>query len=297
MDTAQVLEPATARRVFRGQMAFLAVLLAAIAISNVFTEIADKAQDGVRLPAWEPVTWEFSSIVCLWLLVPAIGWWLSQFPLVHGGWPRSLPAHLAATLPFSLAHVGGMAGLRCLVYGLMGGHYNVGPWWPIWFYEYRKDFVTYWLLVVCIAAFRLYGLWVDSRNSSVMREQREATEGNTAIAEAAAGDAPLERLVVRKLNREYIIAVGDVDRVEADGNYVNVYAQGTAYPRRESLAALEKRLDGRRFVRVHRGHLVNVDRIREIQPWDHGDYRILLQDGTCVNLSRRYRARLRHLLH
>jgi hypothetical protein len=296
MDTAQVLEPTTARRVFRGQMAFLAVLLAAVAISNVFTEIADKAQDGVRLPAWEPVTWEFSSIVCVWLLVPAIGWWLSQFPLAHGGWPRSLPAHLVATLPFSLAHVGGMAGLRYLVYGLMGSHYNLGPWWPIWFYEYRKDFVTYWLLVVCIAAFRLYGLWVDSRNSSVMTEQREATAGNTATGEAAAGDAPLERLVVRKLNREYIIAVGDVDRVEADGNYVNVYAQGAAYPRRESLAALEKRLDGRRFVRVHRGHLVNVDRIREIQPWDHGDYRIVLQDGTCVNLSRRYRARLQHLL-
>jgi len=90
--------------------------------------------------------------------------------------------------------------------------------------------------------------------------------------------------------------VADIDRVEADGNYVNVYAQGTAYPRRESLAALEKKLGGRRFVRVHRGHLVNIDRIREIQPWDHGDYRIVLQDGTCVNLSRRYRGRLQSLL-
>jgi two-component system, LytTR family, response regulator len=77
---------------------------------------------------------------------------------------------------------------------------------------------------------------------------------------------------------------------------VMVHAQGTAYPRRESLAALERKLDGRRFVRVHRGHLVNVDRIREIQPWDHGDYRIVLQDGTCVNLSRRYRGRLQQLL-
>jgi hypothetical protein len=280
MNTAQVLEPATARRVFRGQMAFLAVMLSAIAISNVFTAIADRANYGVRLSAWEPITWEFSSVVCLWLLVPAIGWWLEQFPLVHGGWLRSLPAHLIATLPFSLAHVAGMTALRELVYRLMGSRYDFGPWWPNWVYEYRKDFVTYWLLLVCVAAFRLYGLWVDSR----------------AAEESPPGDAPLERLVVRKLNREYIIAIADVDRVEADGNYVNVYAQGTAYPRRESLAALERKLDARRFVRVHRGHLVNVDRIREIQPWDHGDYRIVLQDGTCVNLSRRYRARLQHLL-
>lgn len=316
MDTIQHLEPATARKVFLAQMAFLAVLLSAIAISNVFTVIADRANYGVRLAAWEPMTWEFSSVVCLWLLVPAIGWWLKQFPLVHGGWLRSLPAHLIATLPFSLVHVGGMVALRGLVYSWMGGRYDLGAWWPNWVYEYRKDFVTYWLLLVCIAAFRLYGLWVDSRESSAIAQQREpaardptpgepagsgpATSaldaGGGAANESTADDLPLERLVVRKLNREFIIAVADVDRVEADGNYVNVYTQGTSYPRRESLAALEKKLDGRRFVRVHRGHLVNVDRIREIQPWDHGDYRIVLQDGTCVNLSRRYRDRLQRLL-
>lgn len=294
MDTVQQLKPDTARRVFRGQMAFLAVMLAAIAISNVFTTIADRARYGVHLAAWAPLTWEFSSVVCLWLLIPAIGWWLEQFPLVHGGWLRNLPAHLLATLPFSLLHVAGMVGLRDLVYRLMGGTYAFGAWWPNWVYEYRKDFVAYWLLLVCIIAFRLYGLWADARESAAPAE--EPAVGEAAASESPAGDMPLERLVVRKLNREYIIAVADVDRVEADGNYVMVHAQGNAYPRRESLAALEKKLDGRRFVRVHRGHLINVDRIREIQPWDHGDYRIVLRDGTCVNLSRRYRGRLQQLL-
>lgn len=296
MDTVQVLKPATARKVVRGQMAFLAVLLSAVAISNTFSTITDRAHFGVHLAPWEPTTWEFSSVICLWLLVPALDWWLKQFPLIHGSWPRSLPAHLVATLPFSLAHVAGMISLRDLVYRLMGGRYDAGPWWPNWFYEYRKDFVSYWLLLICIVAFRLYGLWADSREAAAAKPP-EPPAGDTAAAhESTVGKTPVERLVVRKLNREYILAVADVDRVEADGNYVNVYAQGTAYPRRESLAALEKKLDCRRFVRVHRGHLVNVDRIREIQPWDHGDYRIVLQDGTCVNLSRRYRNRLQDLL-
>lgn len=296
MHSVQELKPATARKVFLGQMALLAVMLSAIALSNVFTEIADRANAGVHLAAWEPVTWEFSSVVCIWLLLPAMGWWLRQFPLVHGGWLRSLPAHVIATLPFSLAHVGGMTLLRELVYRLMGGHYHLGPWWPNWVYEYRKDFISYWLLLSCIVAFRLYGLWSDSRESHAAALEQQPASGGAVPAESPAREAPLERLVVRKLNREYIIAVADVDRIEADGNYVNVYAQGTPYPRRESLAALEKKLDGRRFIRVHRGHLVNIDRIREIQPWDHGDYRIVLQDGTCVNLSRRYRGRLQHLL-
>jgi DNA-binding LytR/AlgR family response regulator len=106
---------------------------------------------------------------------------------------------------------------------------------------------------------------------------------------------PLERLVVRKLNREFILSIGEIDRIEADGNYVTVYVKGDAYPLRESLVALEKRLDQKHFARVHRGHIVNIDRIREIQPWDHGDYRILLKDGSFVNFSRRYRSKLDHL--
>src|SRR5581483_5765835 len=148
--TVQLLKPATARRVFLWQMAFLAVLLSANAVSNTFTAIADFGRGGTILPTWEPMTWEFSSALCVWLLMPAIGWWLGHFPLIHGGWLRSLPAHLIATLPFSLAHVSGMVALRHLAYRLMGRHYDFGAWWPNWFYEYRKDFVAYWLLLVCV---------------------------------------------------------------------------------------------------------------------------------------------------
>ena len=102
MDPADQLSPATARKVFLWNMALAAILLAAIATSNAFTTLSDRARDGIYLPIWAPVTWEFSSALCIWLLIPAVGWWLKQFPLTRPGWPRSLPAHLLATLPFSL---------------------------------------------------------------------------------------------------------------------------------------------------------------------------------------------------
>jgi hypothetical protein len=101
MDHDRQLEPATARKVFLRQMTLLAILLAAAAMSNAFTAIANAARDGIHLPAWEPAVDEFSSELCLWLLIPAVGWWLRQFPLIRPDWPRSLPAHLLATLPFS----------------------------------------------------------------------------------------------------------------------------------------------------------------------------------------------------
>jgi two-component system LytT family response regulator len=100
---------------------------------------------------------------------------------------------------------------------------------------------------------------------------------------------------VRKRNREFILDAGEIDHVDSDGNYVVVHAAGETYRLRDSLDGINRRLGEQRFVRVHRAHVVNIDRIREIQPWDHGDYRILLKDGSFLNFSRRYRTRLSHL--
>ena len=281
MNETQELTPATARKIAVWQMAFFAVLLCVIAVSNTFTALADNARGGYILPWWKPATWEFSSVSVNWLLVFAVAWWTRRFPITRATWWRSLPAHLLFTFPYSWAHVSAMVGLRKLVYGAMGEHYDFGTWWPNWFYEYRKDLVGYLIIVAAVTAFRIYGLWLDSRQA--------------AAAPSSEGAPRLERLVVRKLNREFILSIGDIDRIEADGNYVTVYVKGDSYPLRESLVTLEKRLDQKHFARVHRGHIVNINRIREIQPWDHGDYRIVLKDGSFVNFSRRYRSRLNHL--
>ena len=283
-DAAHDLKPATARKIAIWQMTFFAGLLCAIGLSNVFSTLTDRDRMGYVLSWWQPTSWEFSSVSVTWCLIFAVAWWLKRFPITQAGWWRNLPAHLLFTFPYSLVHVGAMVGLRKLVYRAMGDTYDFGAWWPNWTYEYRKDLVGYLIIVAGLMAFRIYGLWLDARH-------------RTATPAALREGIPLERLVVRKLNREFILSIGDIDRIEADGNYVSLYVRGTAYPLRESLVTLEKKLDQKRFARVHRGHIVNIDQIREIQPWDHGDYRIVLKDGSFVNFSRRYRSRLNHLFH
>lgn len=285
-DAVHDLKPATARRLFPWQMAFFALLLGAAALSNTYSTVFDYARGGGHIDFWRPLTWEASSCFCLWLLIPAMYWWLGRYPLSGATWLKSLPAHLLVTLPFSLLHVTGMVGIREFVYRIRAEHYDFGAWWPNWFYEYRKDFVAYWLIMAGLLAFRFYGLWMDARQDAAQA---------AAAPDASPRDAPLERLVVRKLNREFILDLGEVDRLEADGNYVVIHAGGQSYRLRESLEGLAKRLDEQRFARVHRAHVVNIDRIREIQPWDNGDYRIVLKDGSFVNFSRRYRSRLNHL--
>lgn len=259
--------------------AFFAVLLTVSAAVNALTVLSNRARLGDFISPWQPFCWEFSSAAMIGVLIPALVWLYARLPLTRRTWKWALPLHAAATLPFSIVHVAGMVGLRKLVYAAAGLHYDFGPVVANWLYEYRKDAVTYVMILAILFGFRSYRL---------ARMQAPADEAATPDP----GRTPAQRLVSRKFGREFVVNVADVDRVEANGNYVTLYAQGSAYPLRESLASLERRLDSRRFLRVHRSHLVNVDRVREIRPWASGDYRIVLADGSEVKLSRRYRARL-----
>ena len=289
----QLTQSGIRRRVLVWQIVIFGGIVAAICIVNVLTALTDHAREGNPLQWWEPVLWEYSSAVLLWALIPFVAWLYRRAPLTASTWRWAVPLHLAATILFSLIHVGGMVGLRKLGYALLHAHYHFGPWLPDWIYEYRKDLVVYGLVLGSLQAFRIYRLWLESQivPPPAAAEVASVSTGGPAMQEPA----PLERMVVKKLNREFILNTADIDRIDADGNYVTIHAQGSTYPLRESLAALERKLDSRRFARVHRGHIVNLDRIREIQPWDSGDYRIVLADGSHVNFSRRYRSRLPQL--
>jgi hypothetical protein len=233
------------------------------------------------------MVWEFSSVLLLWLLIPAVAWWLSRFPLRRDNWWRSLPAHLLATVPFSLAHTMGMVMLRKLAYAIAGERYDFGPFWDHWLYEYRKDLFAYGVILAGLCAFTIYSLWLQTQAGDAPHHAPTNAMNDSTT--------PLDRLVVRKRNREFILDAADIDRLESDGNYVTIHAAGDSYRLRDSLDGLHKRLGAKRFARVHRTQVVNLDRIREIQPWDHGDYRIVLKDGSFVNFSRRYRSRLDEL--
>lgn len=102
----------------------------------------------------------------------------------------------------------------------------------------------------------------------------------------------LRRLIVRTEGRLVVVRVEDVDWLWAEGNYVRVYAGGTAHRMRTTLHALSGRLDPERFLRINRSQLVCADRVRELQPAFHGEYFVILQDGTRLVASRRCRDRV-----
>jgi two-component system LytT family response regulator len=98
-----------------------------------------------------------------------------------------------------------------------------------------------------------------------------------------------ERILVTTDGRTTILRTSDLEWIEAAGNYVRLHAGAVRELLREGLASLESQLDPSTFVRVHRGAIVNLDCIREIQPWFSGDQIIILKSGARLKLSRTYR--------
>lgn len=108
--------------------------------------------------------------------------------------------------------------------------------------------------------------------------------------------APPQRLVLRDGARVLVIDPGDIDWVEADGDYVRVFVGGRGYLVRHTIGGMVERLDPARFQRIHRSAIVNVARVREVKPEGDRRYRVVLRDGTSLTLSRGYRERLAALI-
>lgn len=107
---------------------------------------------------------------------------------------------------------------------------------------------------------------------------------------------PLSRLLVRTSGgTARLLPLHEVDWIEAEENYVRLHSGADSFLVRGTLTALEERLDPERFVRAHRSHIVNLEAIRELHPWSHGDWKIVLHTGRELMLSRRFRDRLPEL--
>jgi len=105
--------------------------------------------------------------------------------------------------------------------------------------------------------------------------------------------APIERLAIRTTTKVAIVRVREIDWIQGDGNYVRLHVGSAVHLLRQTMKALVGQLDPSLFVRIHHSCIVNVERVRELQPWSHGDYVVVLDNGKRLMSSRTYSANLR----
>jgi two-component system, LytTR family, response regulator len=103
---------------------------------------------------------------------------------------------------------------------------------------------------------------------------------------------PLDRLVVKSGGSTRFVRVADIDWIEAAGVYANLHIGGKELLYRAALNELAERLDPVRFVRVHRSAIVNIESILRLEPISHGEFEVILKDGSRSRISRTYRRQL-----
>ncbi|MBI4625995.1 MAG: response regulator transcription factor [Verrucomicrobia bacterium] len=105
-----------------------------------------------------------------------------------------------------------------------------------------------------------------------------------------------DRILVKSSGEIFFLKVTEIDWIEAEGDYMKFHVAGRAHLMRETMARLEARLDPKRFIRIHRSTIVNIDRLRKLSPSFAGEYAVILHDGTKLKLSRGYHERIAALL-
>ena len=122
-----------------------------------------------------------------------------------------------------------------------------------------------------------------------------------ALVDVLAGDRPAadtaERILVRTSGRVHVVDPGEIDWVEAAGDYVTIHAAGKSHLVHDSLRNIEKRLAAHGFLRIHRSVVVKLGRIRELVAKDSGDHEVVLHDGTVLRASRSYKDALYEALN
>lgn len=255
---------------------------------------------GVEVASWEPLCWELSShLALLILLVPLIK--VTQL------YPLGLTAlrpwfwHVIAFVPFTLLHITLMVMMRELWYGAVGWDYDFGDWWLEGAFEVRLDLISYIKILAMIYLWQLIlwrakgeATWVEPVPDRQEIVKNPITPGGAGEPEADACHATQaavnnEKLLIKKLGREYWVDTSDVLWVEASGNYVNLHAASAVYPMRATMAATELRFKPKGFQRIHRSTMVNLAYVDHIRTLDSGDYSLTLTSGLELNLSRRYR--------
>lgn len=128
------------------------------------------------------------------------------------------------------------------------------------------------------------------------RQTDELSHRLTALLAEVKPETRIDRLAIKSAGRVIFLRLDEIDWIEAADNYVNLHVGNESHLHRETMTAMEERLKGGKFMRISRSTIVNVDRIKELQPLFHGEYSVILRNGTRLTLSRGYREKLDGLL-
>lgn len=135
---------------------------------------------------------------------------------------------------------------------------------------------------------------VNSRLTQLLDYLQQS--GARPVAAPTKNEGAGDRILLKSSGEIFFLKAEEIDWIEAEGDYMKFHVAGRAHLMRETMARLEARLDPKRFIRIHRSTIVNLDRLRKLSPSFAGEYAVVLHDGTKLKLSRGYHERIATLM-
>lgn len=261
---------------------FLSLNAFVTATTAIMDDVRDSSEASFKV--WEPFVWEFSSLIAVLILLPGI-LWLTRSQ--YSDWTKlgkTITTYFLASIIFSALHILLMVIIRELVYYSQSMNYKFGNLGFELLYEYRKDLVTFITIILVVFSYRFILRRLQGE-ASIVGNGEDATQSSDA-----------EHILVKKLGKEFIVRIADIEWLESSGNYVNLYVGQRIYPTRSTLVKLISEISDKGFCRIHRSYGVNLNAVDSINSMSSGSGELTLKSGKVLNLSRRYHQELKDRL-
>jgi hypothetical protein len=238
------------------------------------------------------IGWIFCGYSWALLTIPVLVF-VRRFSLEKLRWPRFLLVHIPAAVLFSLVQLG--------IYLVIAGILFNRPDRSLWDYykfllanELQSSILGYFAIVSAATAYDRFLNKKRTQSPPVFSE--EALPQSVPSPRSNGTNGYLRRISVKEGGKIVLVDIDQVNRIESYGNYLFLHTPERKYIYRETMAAIEKRLDPAYFVRIRRSAIVKIDQIKELYPTDNGEFEIVLSDGTLLISTRRYRKNLEPVL-
>ena len=230
------------------------------------------------------VSWLICGYSWALLTVPVL-WFRNRFSLRALGWSRFLLVHIPAAVVFGLTQLGLYALIAGSLFGTRGGYWEFYK--TVVVSEVQSSCLVYLAIVLAATAYDRF-----TRQTTPQEHGSDPTPQSNGES-----NVWLRRLSIKENGRITLVDTTSIDLITTYGNYLFIQTADKRHIYRETMAAMQKRLDPTIFVRISRAAMVNVERIKELKVMGNGEFEVVLKDGSQLNSTRRYRKNLETILN
>ena len=216
-----------------------------------------------------------------------------RFSLKSLKWPRCLVVHIPASAFFALLQLG----IYLVIASLLFRRGDRSPWE---FYksllvnEFQSSVLVYFAILSAATLHeRFFRTGILTNSSGHANGTRVQSLAKPSVSDS---NGAIRRIPIKENGKIVLVDAADINWIESYGNYVFIHTRERRFIYRETVAAMEKKLDGDQFLRIRRSTIVKIDQIKELHPTANGEFEIVLHDGKTLAATRRYRKNLERVL-